>query len=88
MRLNSSLKLRHVGSSYFIVDAGQASVDMSYIITLSPAAAYLWETFLEREFTVEMMVDSLCARYDVGREQALSDIDEMITQWQSYNMIV
>ena len=83
MRLNSSLKLRHVGSSYFIVDAGQASVDMSYIITLSPAAAYLWETFLEREFTVEMMVDSLCARYD-GKERKGSDAYIMLNSIPAY----
>ena len=86
MRLNSSLKLRRVGSSNFIVDAGQTGVDLSYIITLSPAAAYLWEEFLGREFTAAMMVDSLCERYDVSREQAVSDVDEMIHQWQSFNM--
>lgn len=87
MRLNTSLKLRHVGSSYFIVDANKTEVDLSYIITLSPAAAYLWEAFLDREFTAEMMTDSLCAHYDVSREQAQNDVSVMLEEWKTFNMM-
>jgi len=87
MKLNRALKLRHVGSSYFIVDPGQENIDMSNIITLSPAAAFLWETFRDQEFTVETMADSLCERYDVSREQAVHDINEMLEQWQEFNLM-
>ena len=88
MRLNQRLKLHHVGSSYFIVDPGEANVDMSYILTLNRPAAYLWETFREREFTVEMMADSLCRQFEVEPCVATADIKNMLEQWKAYGMMV
>ena len=88
MRLNSQLKLYHVGSKYFIVDPGEANVDLSYILTLSRPAAFLWETFREREFTVEMMADSLCQHFDVEQSVAIEDIKKMLEQWKTYGIMV
>ena len=87
MRIREELKLRRVGSSYFIVDPGDASIDLSNIISLSKAAAYLWEQFQGRDFTPSLMADSLCEKYDVSRETALHDINQMLDQWKEFNLL-
>lgn len=87
MKLNTRLKLRQVGNSYFIVDPGQENIDMSNIITLSSAAAFLWNSFQGEDFTPEMMADQLCERYDVDRDTALHDIDQMLHEWRAFNLM-
>ena len=87
MKLNTRLKLRQVGNSYFIVDPGQENIDMSNIITLSSAAAFLWNSFQDEDFTLEMMADRLCERYDVDRDTALHDIDQMLHEWRAFNLM-
>jgi len=87
MRLNQQLKLRQVGSSFFIVDSGEVNVDLSYILTLNRPAAFLWECFCDRPFTVDMMVDSLCEHFDVARDVARHDIEKMLEQWKDYGMM-
>jgi hypothetical protein len=87
MRLNQQLRLRHVGSSYFIVDPGCENIDLSYILTLNRPAAFLWETFLQREFTVEMMAESLCRHFEVEQATALQDVKNMLEQWKEYGMM-
>lgn len=87
MKLNTRLKLRQVGNSYFIVDPGQENIDLSNIITLSSAAAFLWNSFQDEDFTPEMMADRLCERYDVDRATALHDIDQMLHEWRAFNLM-
>lgn len=88
MRIKEGLKLRRVGSSYFIVDPGDKNVDLSNIITLSNAAAYLWEQFQGCDFTPSQMADSLCEKYDVSRETALHDINKMLEQWKEFALLI
>ena len=87
MKLNTRLKLRQVGNSNFIVDPGQENIDMSNIITLSSAAAFLWNSFQGEDFTPEMMADRLCERYDVDCATALHDIDQMLHEWRAFNLM-
>lgn len=87
MKLKEQLILRQVGNSYFIVDAGKKEVDLTNIYALNKEAAFLWEAFHGKEFTMESMVECLCSRYDVPRDTAEHDVNEMLNTWQQFGLM-
>ncbi len=88
MRLKSELKIYHVRNEDIIVEADEKSMELNYIYQLSPAAAYLWNTFCDKDFTQEMMRQALCDEFDVDSNQAARDIQDMIKQWEEYGLLI
>lgn len=86
MRLKENLRLRKVGSKYMIVDAATEQVNMVDVYTMNETAAWLWQTFAEREFTSEEMTEALCLEYDVTREQATADVWALMEEWDSFGL--
>ena len=88
MRLKSGLKVHHVRHEDFIVEADEKSIDLNFIYKLSPAAAYLWNTFCDIDFTQEMMHHALCEAYEVDSDQAQRDIEALLCQWEAYGLLI
>ena len=88
MQLKSGLKIHHVGHEDFMVEADEKTIELSYIYKMSPAAAYLWETFCDKEFTQEMMLHALCEVYDVDSSTAAQDIQDLIKKWETYGLLI
>jgi len=87
MKIKDNLKLRQVGNSYFIVDAGKENVDLTDIFVLNQEAAFLWSEFQGKEFTVEMMAEKLCSKYAVEYDIAEQDVEEMLNTWQIFELL-
>lgn len=87
MKIRPTLKLRHVGSSYFVVNPGSETIDLTDILTLNQEAAFLWEMFAGRDFDAESMAECLCEKYDVSAEQALADVTEMLREWETFGLV-
>ena len=87
MRLRDDIKLFEVGTDRFAVDMSADGVDYTHLYTMNDATAMLWEAFHDKDFTLEMMVEKLCAEYDVTPEVARKDISQMLSEWQSYGMM-
>ena len=88
MLLRSDIHLFQLGKDHVVVNPGRNSELESYIYPMNEAAAMLWERFQGRDFTVEDMVDVLCEAYDVSRDVALHDIQEMLQLWKDYELLV
>ena len=88
MQLKKNLRLRKVGSKYMIVDTATEQVDMVDVYTLNETAAWLWQTFAERDFTTEEMINALCQEYEVTREQAAADVEALMGEWDSFGLRV
>ena len=88
MRIREDLKLRQVGSHFFVVNPGNEHIDLTDILTLNQEAAFLWKTFVGRDFNAESMAECLCERYDVSVEQALTDVKEMLREWETYGILM
>ncbi|MFT4071457.1 MAG: PqqD family protein [Dysgonamonadaceae bacterium] len=78
MKLKENLILRHVGTDYIVVDPSVDEVDMTKIYSFNDSAAWLWEKLQQVEFTEDSAAVALMAYYDVEREQALSDVKQII----------
>lgn len=87
MRIKSGLKLRQIDNDYLIVDPDKENIDFTHIYQMSDAAAYLWESFSGREFTVEMMTNALCDAYKVEPEVAALDVEDMLGQWEAFGLL-
>lgn len=88
MFLKPDIIVRQVKNDYLIVDQDEEDQNLSYIYQMSPAAAYLWETFCDKEFTQEMMHQTLCEAFEVDSDQAERDIQDMLRQWEAYGLLI
>lgn len=87
MKIKEQLKLRQVGSSYFIVDTSKKEVDFTDIYVLNKEAAFLWQEFQGKDFTLGTMAERLCSRYDVNPDTARQDVEEMLSTWQVFGLL-
>ncbi|MCS4166203.1 hypothetical protein D3C81_960780 [compost metagenome] len=87
MKLRSDLVLRTIGSDHLIVDPSQDMVDLSTVYTLNSSAAWLWEQLKGKEFTIDTIVDLLCENYDVDIEQAKSDAEILLQDFQKQGLL-
>lgn len=70
---------RRIGGELFLVPVKGQLADMQNIFTLTPVAAYIWDG-LDGKKKVNEIRDDIIASFDVGKEQADSDIQEFIAE--------
>ncbi|MGE8427233.1 MAG: PqqD family protein [Sphingobacterium sp.] len=87
MKLRSDLVLRTIGSDHLIVDPSQDMVDLSTVYTLNSTATWLWEQLKDKEFTSDTIVDLLCENYDVDIDQAKSDAEILLQDFQKQGLL-
>jgi len=87
MKLRSDLVLRTIGSDHLIVDPSQDMVDLSTVYTLNSTAAWLWEQLKDKEFASDTIVDLLCENYDVDIDQAKSDAEILLQDFQKQGLL-
>jgi len=87
MKLRSDLVLRTIGSDHLIVDPSQDMVDLSTVYTLNSTAAWLWEQLKGKEFNIDSIVELLCENYDVGVDQAKSDAEILLQDFQKQGLL-
>jgi len=87
MKLRSDLVLRTIGSDHLIVDPSQDMVDLSTVYTLNSSAAWLWEQLKGKEFTSDTIVELLCENYDVNIDQAKSDAEILLQDFQKQGLL-
>jgi len=87
MKLRSDLVLRTIGSDHLIVDPSQDRIDLSTVYTLNSSAAWLWEQLKGKEFTSDTIVDLLCENYDVDIDQAKSDAEILLQDFQKQGLL-
>ncbi len=73
MKLKSGLMLKKTGGIDVVVSLGEQHNDFKGIITLSGTGGFYWN-LLKTEQTVESLVQSAVAEYDVKPEEAKADL--------------
>lgn len=88
MRLNKGFVLREVCGEKVIVGEGLKTVNFGKLISVNETAAMLWkEAEKLGDFTVEQLADALMEKYEVSREQALHDVEELTDRWIEAELI-
>jgi hypothetical protein len=87
MKLRTDLVLRTIGSDHMIVDPSQDMVDLSTVYTLNDTAAWLWGKLQGITFSGATIAELLCEQYDVTNEQALSDAEILIQDFEKQGLL-
>lgn len=77
MKIKDGFMLRKVGGQNIVVALGEASRSFNGMIRLNDTGVFLWQK-LQQETSEEQLLAALTAEYDIGEEQAKSDIAEFV----------
>ena len=74
---NTDYVLREVVGEYMLIPTGKLSMTRNGVVTISESAAYLLKK-MDVGRTISQLCDLLLEEYEVDRETALFDVQEMI----------
>ena len=78
MKLKENLTIRKIGDEYMMVSESGLGLDYTRVISLNKSAAYLVQKAEQKEFTHEEWVELLMEKYDVDKERAEADVQQLI----------
>jgi hypothetical protein len=78
---------RQVGNESILVPITHNVGNLDYIYTLSPVAARIWALF-DGTLTIDQIVTAVCDEYDVSRDQAASDVVELVTDLMNVSLLL
>ena len=81
MKIKEGFILRKICGEYVVVGEGLSQVNFNKMLSLNASAAYLWEQFQGKDFTVEDMAAALMERYEVDKERAYQDSAALAAKW-------
>ncbi len=88
MKQRKGFVLRTVCGENVIVGEGLETINFGKLISLNESAAYLWKRATGMgDFTAQQLADALQEEYEVSSEQALSDVERIITEWQKVGIV-
>lgn len=87
MITKKGFNLRTICGEQIIVAEGVENIDFSKIISMNESAAYLWQQVQGREFTTEELTELLTQEYDVDKETAGKDVQDMVKTWLDAGII-
>lgn len=81
MKVKKGFEIREVCGIFAIVAVGIENIDFNRIISMNETSAHIWKSVMEKEFTVEDMVEALMQEYEVDKETAFNDCTTLANQW-------
>ena len=87
MKIKNGFMLKKVGGQNVVVALGEASRSFNGIIRLNDTGVFLWQK-LQQETSEEQLLAALTAEYDIGEEQAKSDIAEFVAALRKATLLV
>ena len=88
MRFNPKYKINKVAGEYILLDTTVDSVNMNKVFAMNEPAAWLWKKIGESEFDMPDCVQLVCDEYEVNRDVAEHDVENMIRLWREYNILL
>ena len=82
MRIKEGFVLRTICGQHVVSGEGTANVNFSKLVSLNESAAYLFKAVGQEDFTAERLADLLLEEYEVDRETALKDAENLCAQWK------
>ncbi|MBO5880983.1 MAG: PqqD family protein [Paraprevotella sp.] len=87
MRIKEGFELREICGEYVILSHGMNNIDFSKLISLNETAAYMWKSAVEKDFDEALLVEALCAEYEVDEVTAKTDVSRVVAQWKEIGLL-
>lgn len=83
MKINPKYKLRQVGNENIIILPG----DMTKVVAFNESAVLMWNSLLDRDFSVQDACQVLTDNYEIDEETARNDAVRWIYILKSHNLL-
>ena len=80
MKIRKGLKIRNIAGEKVLIMQGRVGADMTKLVSFNPTAEWLWNSFTDKVFTEEDVVNLLMERYGIDSETAAKDAHLWIEQ--------
>ncbi len=88
MKQKKGFVLRTVCGEHVIIGESAETIDFGKLISLNESAAYLWKKATEMgDFTPQQLADALQEEYEVSNEQALTDVNRIVKEWEKVGIV-
>lgn len=77
MKVDKEFVLREIAGDYIIIPTGKTVLEFNGLITVNEAGVSLWK-MLQREVTLEELIQGILAEYEVEESVAREDIQEFL----------
>ena len=81
MKTKDGFVLRELCGENIITGEGLEHINFNKLISLNSTAAFLWNSVVGKEFTVESMAQLLVDEYEIDMELALKDSATLCQAW-------
>lgn len=85
-RRSTEVVCREVGGESILVPIRNRVGDLESIFVLSPVASRIW-SLLDAPTSTERIVDEICAEFEVERETAQADVDELLASLELASLV-
>lgn len=73
--------MRPLGKEFIITAESTSQINFNKMISLNSSAAYLWQSVVDKEFTVEDLANLLVEKYEIDMEVATRDSKSLAEKW-------
>ena len=88
MKIKEGFVLREVCGERVIVGEGLSAINFGKLLALNETAAWLWKQAQDMgDFTIEALAEKLCEEYEVEADEAKTDVEQMVTEWQNVGVL-
>lgn len=87
MQIKKDFTIQKVGGSWIAVAVGETSKTFHGMVRLNETGAFLWKKMAEADVTVDELVDALLAEYEVDRETATRDVENLVNQFRESGIL-
>ncbi|MCQ2148901.1 MAG: PqqD family protein [Bacteroidales bacterium] len=87
MKIIEGFRLRKLGHENIVIGESVKLVNFNKMVVLNSSAAYLWESVIGKEFTVEDLTRLLIEHYEVDSETAAKDSAKLAADWKEAGIV-
>lgn len=87
MHFKNDISIRKIGDESIIALDSEQGVDYTQVISLNETAAFLLNSVIGKEFSIEDLVEKLLSEYEVDENTARRDITQIVNQLKQIGII-
>lgn len=87
MRIKSGFVLRKIADEWLVIAKGENALHFNSTILLNETSAFLWDRISSSACSEEELLTAVLDEYDVGEEQARSDVRAFVERMYEYGVL-
>lgn len=86
MKARKGFVLRNIMGDNILSPAGSMIKDFKATVIMNDLSAFVWGK-LQEEVTQDELLEAILAEYEVDRETASTDLEDLLTKFKDYGII-